>query len=839
MSLQRWLQFHTAALAVLGGWFLILTGDRSPFPYALAISALVALFVTDHKHWVTVPRTLGNIGALIAVSWSMRNFMRQAREDQLLTISHMLIYLQIVLVFQGKSRRVYWQLLVLSVLQVVVAAALSLGPQFGLLLILYMGNAIACMLLLCYQRELGHESEAAPATAKSPLSLHRLLDPPKLLPSSRQQQLEHWINGPWLLRSVLMFTAASIIFTLVFFFSAPRMSEAMWQTARGRGGVSGFSGEVELRTRGQISLSDQPVMRVSLSREDNREPVPLVTEPYFHGQVLTHYGLDSTGHRHTWTAEFPQGPRRNRFRPPRVEHDNPSEVVRQDIVLEATNSPVLFALMPVLFLPDTPASVREFRQSPRLIRLAQEEQVNASREFRFAIGTIGVRNGRQLRAIPHYHPTSTPGQELFLESEAAYQRDREHLREFSPDRFPGLKKIADQLIEEHKLQQASALERAIALQNYLFVSGNFAYSLDLNDPQHTEGDRLGIDPLEDFVVYRRKGHCEYFASALVMMLRSQNIPARMVIGYKGGDWNTLGEYYLVRQKHAHAWVEVLLEPHEVPADQVAGKLHGGGAWYRLDPTPGSVEQVEGEDRSSVFTPISDAFDYADYLWRDYVLGLNAGRQESVMDPITARSRDIFPPSLDPQQMTKWAQGFLGGEAAVGDSEGAKNSPQEKAESSLWGRFALFALLVVVSPALLAAGLLLVRYWSQKLFHRRRSQAKVSPSFAAIEQLLARRGIKVQPQATATELLALAAERLPGEAKTTNGHPTHSLLGMLQTVIDEYHRVRFGSPTDPTAQRSLQLAIANLQVALAQHPASFAPPTTSGNLSSGNSPRNTD
>ncbi|WP_425614912.1 transglutaminaseTgpA domain-containing protein [Anatilimnocola sp. NA78] len=805
MSLQRWLQFHTAALAVLGGSFLILTGDSSPFPYALALSSLVALFVTDYKHWVKVPRTLGNLGALIAVSWSMRNFLRQAREDQLLTISHMLIYLQVVLVFQEKSRRVYWQLLVLSVLQVVVAAALSLGPQFGLLLILYMANAIACMLLLCYQRELGHESEAVPAAPKSPTSLHRLLDPPRLLISSRQHQLEHWVQGSWLMRSVLMITLASILFTLIFFFSAPRMSEAMWQTSRGRGGVSGFSGEVELRTRGQVSLSEQPVMRVSFSREDNREPVALVSEPYFHGQVLTNYGQDANGHR--WTTEYSIGPRRSRGGSSRVDNVNLSEVVRQEVVLEASNSPVLFAVMPVQFLPDTPGSVREYRQSPRLVRMPQEDQILATREFRYSIGTTAIRNSRQLRATPHYHPAAASGQDLFLESESAFERDRVRLSDFIPERFPGLKKISDDVILEANLQNASALERALALQNLLLGSGQYVYSLDLNDPQHTEGDRLGLDPIEDFVVHRKRGHCEYFASALVMMLRSQNIPARMVIGYKGGDWNALGEYYLVRQKHAHAWVEVLLPPNDIPPDQIAGKLNGGGAWYRLDPTPGSADQTEGEARSQTFNPISDAFDYADYVWGDYVLGLNAGRQESVIDPITARSRDFFPQNFNPQRLTKWAKGFLGGPSAA-------EQPSGEPGQTPWLRFMLLSLLVVASPAVLAGVLLLLRFVSGRWWHRQPGRNTAANRFTAIEQLLARRGIKVQPQATAAELLALAAEKLSDEAKSTGDG--RAVVGMLQSVFDGYHRVRFGGP-DSAAEHNLQLALANLQQALSQRP----------------------
>ena len=67
-----------------------------------------------------------------------------------------------------------------------------------------------------------------------------------------------------------------------------------------------------------------------------------------------------------------------------------------------------------------------------------------------------------------------------------------------------------------------------------------------------------LDPVVDFLVNRKAGHCEYFASALTLLLRSVGIPARMVNGFKGGDWNDLAQVLYVRQKHAHSWVEAYL-----------------------------------------------------------------------------------------------------------------------------------------------------------------------------------------------------------------------------------------------------------------------------------------
>jgi hypothetical protein len=103
----------------------------------LALVALVAIaasfILTDLKDWVRLNRMVANVAALAAVGASIRDFMRFDADTQLLAIANLLIYLQIVLLFQEKQFRVYWQVLVLSLLEVVIGAALNLGAIFGVL----------------------------------------------------------------------------------------------------------------------------------------------------------------------------------------------------------------------------------------------------------------------------------------------------------------------------------------------------------------------------------------------------------------------------------------------------------------------------------------------------------------------------------------------------------------------------------------------------------------------------------------------------------------------------------------------------------------------------------
>jgi hypothetical protein len=94
-----------------------------------------------------------------------------------------------------------------------------------------------------------------------------------------------------------------------------------------------------------------------------------------------------------------------------------------------------------------------------------------------------------------------------------------------------------------------------------FRSGGFQYSLT--------PPKLDLDSVDDFLFHTREGFCGHYASAFVALMRAGGIPARVVTGYQGGEWNPIGGYLLVRQSDAHAWAEVWIE---------------GRGWRRVDPT---------------------------------------------------------------------------------------------------------------------------------------------------------------------------------------------------------------------------------------------------------------
>ncbi len=151
-------------------------------------------------------------------------------------------------------------------------------------------------------------------------------------------------------------------------------------------------------------------------------------------------------------------------------------------------------------------------------------------------------------------------------------------------------------------------------------TGGFVYSLD---PQP-----LGSDAIDDFLFNTRAGFCGHYASSLVVLMRAAGVPARVVTGYLGGEWNPIGGYFVVRQSDAHAWTEVWLPER---------------GWTRVDPTavvaperlqrgigdllPGALSGPERLLRGSRWlNQLLQRWDAANTWWADHVVRFDYAAQ---------------------------------------------------------------------------------------------------------------------------------------------------------------------------------------------------------------------
>ncbi len=138
------------------------------------------------------------------------------------------------------------------------------------------------------------------------------------------------------------------------------------------------------------------------------------------------------------------------------------------------------------------------------------------------------------------------------------------------------------------------------------------------------------DPVDGFLFDSRRGFCEHYASAFAVLLRGAGIPARIVTGYQGGEFNPRGNYLIVRQSDAHAWTEALID----------------GAWERFDPTgavsplrieSGISRALPGAEQLPLFARLDSGFlkstelmlDALNHAWRRNVVGFDYGRQREL------------------------------------------------------------------------------------------------------------------------------------------------------------------------------------------------------------------
>lgn len=372
--------------------------------------------------------------------------------------------------------------------------------------------------------------------------------------------------GP-LLRSLGLVVAALILFAGLTFSILPRSSGGSWSLPGTGSKMVGFSDRVSLDAVGRIKQNTAVVMRVTVERGE----VP--ARPYFRGKIFDLY------RDRRWIAAsrswFAQLQRRDyRFRlPERRTITEPEHSLT--FSLEAFETQVLFSGGPTshLFLHDD--SIRSLfydlqsgLQAPKgVYPLTYQAESNWFAPHPPLRGRAGALQSKQALTIPK-------------------DLDGERLRAY-----------AERILDEASADRTSRFREARAIED--FLRERYSYTLDAVDPGSSE-------PIEAFLYEHRRGHCELFASALVFLLRSIGIPARLVNGFAGGEYSSFMHSFLVRQSHAHAWVEALIPRR---------------GWMTFDATP---PPPPGEESAQ----LGWARDWLDMKWSRYVEGFSAYDQRS-------------------------------------------------------------------------------------------------------------------------------------------------------------------------------------------------------------------
>ncbi|MDX1971932.1 MAG: DUF3488 and transglutaminase-like domain-containing protein [Candidatus Sumerlaeia bacterium] len=221
------------------------------------------------------------------------------------------------------------------------------------------------------------------------------------------------------------------------------------------------------------------------------------------------------------------------------------------------------------------------------------------------------------------------------------------------------------IAEEFTQGASTKWDKAVALENHF--KNNFTYTLDVSFSNRE-------DHIMHFLRESKSGHCEYFATGMVLLLRSMDIPARIVNGYLTDEWVESQKRYIVRQEHAHSWVEV--------------QLGEDNRWITFDPTP---ESGIGSNRISIswYHRFSSYFDGVRMWWYNNVVDYNVEDQKQ---GFLWALRGLGQLSNNSGQTFQNIQNLFG--AGTGASAG------QLARTLLWG----------MALILLLAGLLLLGTW---------------------------------------------------------------------------------------------------------------------------------
>jgi transglutaminase-like putative cysteine protease len=336
-----------------------------------------------------------------------------------------------------------------------------------------------------------------------------------------------------LVRLAAVAAAATLAVTALLFFVIPRVGHATLPLRATLGRmVSGFAERVELGAFGEIETDSTVVMRVRLPDWPAAAPSP-ATLPDLRWRGVAFERFDGR----TWVAGQPRRAvlRRQTPGPVALDRYRGGPLLAQEVFLEPLGSEAIFG-------------------APRLVRLDSRAHVVTVDD----LGNVGIPSAA---ARLHYTVESEP------EPRGAGLARGPRVGPLDPAarrRYTQLPPIAPRvaaLARQVAAGSAGPWEAARRLTAHL--EREYAYTRALER-------RTTLDPVEEFLFVSRKGNCEYFAAALAVLLRSLDVPARVVNGFQRGEWNPYGQYFMVRLSDAHSWVEVFVD---------------GAGWLTLDPSP--------------------------------------------------------------------------------------------------------------------------------------------------------------------------------------------------------------------------------------------------------------
>ena len=460
---------------------------------------------------------------------------------------HLILFTTVIKIFSARTYRDYGYLATLSFMMVLASAILTVSTTYLVFFTLYVIFSISTF--ISYEIKQGMES-----ASRAPEG-----------PFRKPRQNRAAIEGA-LMRAAVELAVGIFVLAAVLFFVIPRyrtgyLTALSSQTQN----ITGFSETVNLGDIRKIQRSPMVVMRVTVEGDPRQ----------FQGVKWRGVGLTSFDGTHWFndnTDKIPIAPAsEQRFVLPWLEgwQSRTRRPLRYHVLRSALSTDVLFAA-------PTP---QEVMGRFRLVNIDETGSLHSS-QYAFAPLAYDVVSETGLPPVRELQRSST-----------AYSDDIRLVYLHLPDLDPKIADLARQLTST----ATNNYDRATAIQNYL--RGNFRYTLDppAIDPK---------DPMVSFLFKSKSGYCEYFAAAMAVMLRTLNIPSRLVNGFQTGSFNRIGKDFVVRARDAHSWVEVYFPKY---------------GWITFDPTPADPNPI----RAGAWDDYVDALNL---FWSEWVVNYDFTHQ---------------------------------------------------------------------------------------------------------------------------------------------------------------------------------------------------------------------
>lgn len=485
-------------------------------------------------------------------------------------LAHLIIFLAAVKLLQVKKNRDWVFLYLISFFSVLLAAGLSFSPIFLGSLTLYLLFGLGTIIAFEIQK-----SKQAVAPAET-----RLLVPPdsRIFKnfSRRSKGNVETSRLPWVASGllVLIFLLALPLFLIV-----PRSGASM--LSRNGSALTNFIGFSETVSLGEIGSLKKDSALVMHVRVDELRPDQDVR---WRGVALDEF--TGRGWKKSAAARNGTDKKNEKGLIPISTTEALDRLTSQTVFLEAIESPVLFAASrPVAVQSDFPSLWVDAESS------VQRRRLGFGRVLYKALSDM-----------------TRPDAALLRRDNAPYPVSFQRYRQLPASLDPRIEALANAMIANARARNRYDMAKAIESQ----LQQDFGYSLDMK--------ASGPDPLSDFLFNVKAGHCEYFSTAMAVMLRTQGIASRVVNGFLPGEFNDAAGAFTVRQSDAHSWVEVYFpESH---------------SWVTFDPTPlaGRTEPVS----TGLAAQLGKYAAALELYWFQYVVGYDQQEQRSLASTLNAR-----------------------------------------------------------------------------------------------------------------------------------------------------------------------------------------------------------